>query len=141
MDLKTLSRETNTSKKDLAKRRLDYWMRKLDLYQITEVFIEAQTNTVLKRILQECGYKVPKIPSQKQKKTRNVRYIHALDCWYGNYRDNKVSVSRYGNGMVAVSGDDDFAMYKEFMTKDEFEDLCSHPISKERCKKLGFKTQ
>ena len=126
----------------LPEKQLDYWMKELGLYEHCEAVIAAQTHGGIRRALKACGHKVPKIVlTKKLEKSKNT-YIDALDDWYPNYRDNKVSVRWYEKtGRVSVWGADDFGMESTTkFSKNEFEKFCASPISQEKCKALKFIT-
>lgn len=121
---------------DEAQKQIDYWMRKLDLYEFAEVVDAAQTNRHLKTALLHLGYKVPRGFSYKRDK--RTKYLVAADDWYPCYRDNKVAVS-FVNSRIAVWGNDDFGMERDGATEEEYlKVLASEPITFEKLKSMGF---
>lgn len=131
-----------TTNLKLAQSRVDYWCKKLDLYDWPQIFAEAHRNKQLKKSLQILGHKIPKrsqcILPAKNKNTR--QYITAIDDWYPCYRDNKVAISWHEKSKtISVWGDDDFGMFLENTTKKLFDKLVKEGnISKDKCRELGF---
>ena len=122
----------------LARKRLDYWMRKLDLYTHVECIAAAQTNGRLKTVLKRLGHKVPNgftLP-----KCNRTKYITASDDWHPSYRDNKVAITWHNDDKtISVWGDDDFGMQKTDTTRMEFDAIiASQPISQQMLKNRGF---
>lgn len=67
-------------------------------------------------------------------------YVKAVDDWYPSFDDGTVLVAFNPHSKVlSVSGNDDFAMFKENATRGDYMEVCSLPISKERMKSLGLK--
>lgn len=123
---------------ELAKKRLEYWMRKLDLYEHVECLAAAQTNPRLKDVLKRLGHKVPKgfvLPPAK-----HTKYISASDDWFPSYRGGKVAVSWYNDDRrISVRGADDFGMEKLGTTRAEYDFIVSNaPISQEMLRVRGF---
>jgi hypothetical protein len=123
---------------ELASKRLDYWMRKLGLYQHCECLAAAQTNGRLCAVLKRLGHKVPKgftLP-----KTKHTRYVTASDDWHPSYRDGKVAITWHNDDRrISVWGDDDFGMEKTDTCRMEFDAIvASEPISQEMLRKRGF---
>ena len=122
---------------ELAQKRLDYWMGRLNLYEHTEVLAAAQTHPQLAKVVKRLGWKIPK---EEIKVKSKAIYVPALDNWHPNYRGDKVAVTwREDEKRISIWGDDDFGM--ELLNADEeiFKELISQPITQIRCKKMGFK--
>jgi len=77
---------------------------------------------------------------KKPKRTIH-RFVEAKDDWYPCIDEKFVDVTFTPvNGKLNVWGDDDFGMEmpKDGATHEQFEWLCSEPITKARCKQLGM---
>lgn len=122
----------------LAKKRLDYWMRKLDIYEHVECLAAAQQHPRLATVLKRLGHRIPRRPMLLDR--RNVKYIKATDDWYPSYRDGMVAIRWYEDTKrISVWGDDDFGMSKEKATHLEFDQICSLPsVSQDMLRARGF---
>ena len=125
---------------ELAKKRLEYWMRKLDLYEHVECLAAAQTNPGLMKALKRLGHKVPKgfmLPPAK-----HTKYIPASDDWFPSYRDGKVAASWHNDDRrISVWGADDFGMEKLETTRAEYDFIVSNaPVSQEMLRRRGFRS-
>jgi hypothetical protein len=125
---------------ELAQKRLEYWMEKLDLYEHVECLQAAQNHPALRDVLTRLGHKVPRgysLPKQK-----NRKYIAASDDWFPCYRGGKVAVTWHNNEKyISVWGADDFGMGKTDTTRAEYDAIIANaPISQDMLKKMGFTT-
>lgn len=123
---------------ELASKRLEYWMRSLDLYEHVECLAAAQSHKPLRQVLQRLGYKVPR--GFELPKNRHRKYVTATDDWFPSYRDGKVAVTWYGDGRgVSVWGADDFGMEKLDASRGDYDSLVSDPpISQKSLREMGF---
>ena len=123
---------------ELARRQLDYWMRKLNLYEHCECLVAAQTNPQLRAVLKRLGHKVPN--GFAMPKTKHTRYVTASDDWHPSYRDGKVAITWHNDDRcISVWGADDFGMEKRDTCRMEFDAIvASEPVSQEMLRKRGF---
>ena len=77
----------------------------------------------------------------KKPKRQIKKLVEAKDDWYPCIDGKFVEVYFTPvNGRLSVWGDDDFGMEmpEDGATHKQFEQLCSKPITKARCKKMGM---
>ena len=75
----------------------------------------------------------------KLKPKRKIeKLVLALDDWYPSINGYVRVTYTPANGWLRVWGDDDFGMEMLNASRQQFDKLCSVPITKDRCKKLGL---
>jgi hypothetical protein len=124
---------------ELAHKRLDYWMRKLGLYEHCECMAAAQSHPRLATILKRLGYKIPHKPIILKKAV----YVKATDDWYPTYRDGMVAVTWYSKtNSIGVWGADDFGMGKDNTTHAEYDEIIAiGQVSQKSLKERGFQVR
>ncbi len=129
---------------ELARRKLDYWMEKLNLYEHCEVMLKAETYPEIKRLLKRLGHKTLTREqlrlANEQKRNTHTQYIDAADCWSPPYRGGKVAITWSDKQKrISVWGSDDIGMEKGNTTKEEYNRIIAmSPISQKMLREIGF---
>lgn len=114
---------------ELAKKIIDYWAEKKELYQCRDYFLFAYENPFFYKLLKRINYPIPGQKKLKQlvqrikkdKKDRHEKYITVTDNWHPCYPINKIYISFYPkDNFIYASGSDDFGMSKQNATFEEF---------------------
>lgn len=133
---------------ELAKKRIDYWVKKKELYQCRDYFLFAYDNPFFYKLLKRINYPIPSKGKLKRivgiikrdRKKRHETYITVSDDWHPCYDGNKICISFHAeHNFIYASGNDDFGMSKQNATFEEFCKIVKMKnLSQEVFKSMGF---